>query len=662
MTSIESQPPPQCGKLVALEGDIDTVATQLRLLPSSQKILVLPSLLDGLPQEANPQQFDPRTLIQDVYKAFAERTEQARAFLLSSTDTQPRLVFMNGGSVSARWTCITKICENMTNGDVRVAELIFNEIIKDGVAGLMKQDEPAVEAADEELDTNDEDVAEEDLREAHEIKDEAPERTEEPSVKAMKVADCLDSKTAELQENVLHEKPVGTDEGPSSGCPEAESEVTNVKDDSSTSVTGDDIVRTVLTLPTRPEHASGNSAFGSRYPDSVSTPFTAATNYTEALSHQADDDHDYDSEYDYNQDLVSPGNDSSCSIPPTPRVVYGEACVVDVQFASPKKTVRNVKSFDRYYPSNWGYADWSPGSTGAIKHSKSAYHLGRPATSSGRMQEDQHYYGFQTLPRTTFLKASKTTIRKSPSISESRASFTSTPKSKIHIYVDRGTDADEIVIEEEPEEQEPSPFEPVFAVVEDLIIHFAHDTPNDIFEHVISGYENGSYPILPPAVEPDSLSIESSSMSENDEEKTIRPTSLLMAETDDDGFHRRHEFDPYADNNYPGGVHQWPLKHERSQRESAGRNLEPPTPSLTPPPTARGITEKFCKFSPMNPNSVIGIQNSLRKLLNLHFPVGESGYTQYCFPVSPETDRLWKPVFRNDDTSSIGNEDRKSVV
>jgi hypothetical protein len=86
--------------------------------------------------------------------------------------------------------------------------------------------------------------------------------------------------------------------------------------------------------------------------------------------------------------------------------------------------------------------------------------------------------------------------------------------------------------------------------------------------------------------------------------------------------------------------------------------LEPPTPSLTPPPTAHGLSEKFCEFSPMNPNSVIGIQNSLRSLLNLHFPAGGNGYTQYYFPVSPETERLWKPVFRNDENASIGNEGR----
>ena len=118
--ALEPQPQQQSGKLVALEGDVDTVLTQLRLLPPSQKILVLPPILESLPQDIEAQSFNARAFIRDVHASFTEWTEIARSFLQSSTTTQPRLVFMNGGSVSARATCITKICENITNGEVRV--------------------------------------------------------------------------------------------------------------------------------------------------------------------------------------------------------------------------------------------------------------------------------------------------------------------------------------------------------------------------------------------------------------------------------------------------------------------------------------------------------------------------------------------------------------
>lgn len=83
--------------------------------------------------------------------------------------------------------------------------------------------------------------------------------------------------------------------------------------------------------------------------------------------------------------------------------------------------------------------------------------------------------------------------------------------------------------------------------------------------------------------------------------------------------------------------------------------VDPPTPTLTPLPT-RGNADRFLDFSPINAGNAISVQNSLRQLLSIHFPAGE--YSQYYYPVAPEAERLWKPVFRNDERSSIGNEDR----
>lgn len=624
---------------MALEGDVDTVATQLRLLPPSQKILVLPSLLDDLPQDINAQSFNARALIRDVYAAFVDRTERARSFLQSSTTTQPRLVFMNGGSVKARTTCITRICENITNGDVREAKIIFNEVVKDGVAGLTRNED----IAEEEVETIEEDDAD-----GEDVED-APERVEDPSFKAMKAADSLDRETAELQEDSAEDNIVGSNEN-STAVPETQAEVPEVREDVITSETRDQIVGTLVTVPREAEVTQGKrSTFGSRYPASPTTPFTSTTDYTAALSQQTDEDTEYDCDDEYAPELASPGHDSFFSVPPTPAVVYGEACVVDLQAVTPKKSTRKVKSFDKLYPKQRP-ADWDSGSPRLIRHSKSAYHLGRPSTSSGRLQAEQDCRKFQTLPRTAFIRASTTTIKKISISDESIRSSVSTPKPRV--FIDRGTDAGDMVIEEEPEES--APFEPVFPVVEDLVIHFSYDDPCDIFEYVISAYKNGSYPTLP-SPETESSSVPASPSSTTAKKATTRPISHLTAETDDDGYHRRHEFDPYAANNYSGGVNQWPLKHSK---ENSGQNLQPPSPSPTPPPSARGVPNKFCEFSPMKPNSVIGIQNSLRSLLNLHFPAGENGYTQYSFPVAPEMERLWKPVFRNDENSSIGSDGR----
>ena len=143
------------GKLIALEGDADTIATQLRLLPPSQKILVLPSVLEKLSEDCDEKTFNAQTFVREVHTAFTDRTESARTFLQLSTSTQPRLVFMNGGSVAARTACISRICENVTNGDIVQAEAIYNEIVKDGVSGLMKLEENIV--AEENI-INEEDV------------------------------------------------------------------------------------------------------------------------------------------------------------------------------------------------------------------------------------------------------------------------------------------------------------------------------------------------------------------------------------------------------------------------------------------------------------------------------------------------------------------------
>ena len=641
--SFHSQPRAQSGRLVALEGDVDTIATQLRILPPSQKILLLPSLIDQLPHDVDAQAFTARTFIRNTHTAFVERTERARSFLQSSTTTQPRIVFINGGSVAARTACISKICENITNGDVKEADIIFNDIVKDGVAGLMRDDPIEEEQVgideEEEVDDVERDAAQE-----------TPEMVEDPSSKAMKAAETLDRETAELQEDQVDDHALVSNELSTHEVYEAQDEDFKAKEEVFTSEEGDDIVRTAVTVPGKAGHTQKmRSTFGFGRPTSPTAPFVSTTNYKTSLPQQPEDDDDYDSDDESTPDLTSPGDDTLHSIPTTPAVVYGEACVVSLQ-TTPRKTTRKVKSLDRFYPSGAGYADWDSGSRSLLKHARSAYHLGRPGTSSGRIQGD-YYDGFKTLPRTSFVRASTTTIKKASFSSSSSLSSVSTPK--VRVYVDRGNDAEDVPVEDVVEE-EAAPFEPVFPVVEDLVIHFTHDHPSDIFEHVLSEYKNGNYPIFP-SLEPDS-SPPASPSNTNEEHQSIRPTSHLTTETDDEGFHRRHEIDPYATNNYPGGVNQWRMKD--AEEQNSARDLKPPTPSLTPPPTARSSPEKFFEFSPMNPNSVIGIQNSLRSLFNLHFPAGKDGYTQYYYPVSPETERLWKPVFRNDETSSIGNEGR----
>src|SRR4051794_22458391 len=88
----------QSGKMIALEGDTNVISTQLRLLPPSHKILILPNLLELLTPESENDVFDARAFIRDLQAAVTQRTETARSFLQRSTPTQPRLVFAVHGS------------------------------------------------------------------------------------------------------------------------------------------------------------------------------------------------------------------------------------------------------------------------------------------------------------------------------------------------------------------------------------------------------------------------------------------------------------------------------------------------------------------------------------------------------------------------------------
>ncbi|KAE8449241.1 hypothetical protein EG329_008408 [Mollisiaceae sp. DMI_Dod_QoI] len=646
--------PEQPGKLVALEGDTETVETQLKLLPPSQTILILPALQDSLSKDLDKDVFNARAFIHSVHTGFTERNETARAFLRPSTSKQPRLVFIAGGSVSARATCIAKISENTTNGDIIEAETIFNEIVKDGVAGLMKQDV---------MNGEDKAKAGED-GEGGKVEN----GIEDPSTRAMKAADSLDRATERLEQ----EDPTGDVAAPGlegtvdshamgdshSLLDGAVSEKrTEVADSTSlsgearpTGQKGDDIVSTVVTVPNQSRRFTieeKRTTFGPRYSISTSAPASVlgAIQSTEKI----EEDEGYD-----DPDFTSPGDESMISVPPTPTVVYEEAYLVDVQSGSPTKAVKRAQSVPRFYRSNSDILEPSS-SPKPLKHTTSDYNLRRPP---GR-----RFNSYPTLPRTTFVKASQTTIRKSPTLRTStRSNSSSSQDAPPRVYVDRGEDALHI-----SEEQLVEPFTPVFPIIEDMIIHLIDDTSNKILESVIRSYKNGSYPVIPTTAVSSSSDFEQKvstspvAVVNGQQVEAVRPESYLTAETDDIGYERRHEYDPYADEDrYPPDIkRQWPSMPKTMQLDSIDSSVGPPTPTFTRPPSQdNGVTEKFIDFTPTNPNNAINVQNSFRQLLSLHFPAGENGYSQYDYPIATEVDRLWKPVFRNDQNTSFGNDSR----
>ncbi|KAH6717936.1 hypothetical protein BKA61DRAFT_294652 [Leptodontidium sp. MPI-SDFR-AT-0119] len=674
----------QSGKVIALEGDTNVISTQLRLLPPSQKFLILPSLLAHLAPDSEKDAFDARAFIRDLQTAITQRTETARSFLQSSTPTQPRLVFAVHGSVSARTTCITKICQNITNGDIGEAESVFNELVKDGIAALAEPEKVVEEAGDQaESDTDGGDEDDKGQEEAIDVSGEIPQDAVDSQKRDTANSTHGGSTVERMPAVPISPKSRVMDlvrgmEQPKKAGGRYDSKIPISKFASSTSQPNDQIVRTVLTVPNRKTIlVEKRTTFGSNQGASH------LNRRTGVLSHQVEEDTDTDDDV-YDPNIVSPGQDSVLSVPQTPGgVEYGEACLVDVPSSSPKKSVKRAKSAGKLYSSNARFQYFSSHAH-HLKQTKSHYHLrDRPPPSAARNESEQDSSRFPTLPRTTFVKASETTIGKSPTSSRSsRSSNSSTSSTKTTnraVYVERGTDALQTPIEESND----VPFVPVFELVEDLVIHFTDDQPNEIFESVVRSYKNGNYPIIPPTPDiptsskspssPSSLVIQeeheppisprSISSMQLEVGPEVRPTSYLAAETDDKRYQRR-SFDPYSDESYPPDIRrQWPPTGHMRIAESTVESFKPPTaPTEDVPPLPTEAEEssmenRFVDFSPVNPGSAISVQNSFRELLSILFPVSEN-YTQYLYPVAPEANRLWKPVFRNEEGGSIGIEGR----
>ncbi|KAM0275001.1 hypothetical protein ACHAQH_007649 [Verticillium albo-atrum] len=105
----------------------------------------------------------------------AARNDVAFSFLRDSTPDNKRLVFMNGSTPGVQAICIKAIAEHETDGNIAQAELLFNNIVKYGLAGL------------------DNDYTSNRGEERHNRQE------EDPITRAMRAADSLDRLTADLQ-------------------------------------------------------------------------------------------------------------------------------------------------------------------------------------------------------------------------------------------------------------------------------------------------------------------------------------------------------------------------------------------------------------------------------------------------------------------------------
>ncbi|KAF4468451.1 gastric mucin [Fusarium albosuccineum] len=636
------------GNVVAFEGHVDTISTQLRLLPTSPQFLILPSIQSYLSNEDVGDVFDARTYVKRIHKAVVTRHEAAQAFLQGSTANSKRLVFMNGGSPGAQALCIKTIMEQETNGDYNRAESIFNQLVKDGVAGL---ENPARDWR---------------RRSTFEYfgEQEFGMELEDPITRAMRAADALDRQTASLQPT--NELDLTTAARPRSnslplygyadnfgdaapffvfGAHDKE-EVGSVFDDDDDEVYSPRASIFAVTHYDKPADPI-YPGFANLQPPSPKTTFPRSPSCIgESYGHMTIPS-------PLGPEVFTPRSDGF-SIRSTDNVVYGEASLLDMRLSGRRATLTRVKSLDRIYPTTPKYRDLCvpPGSTELARESDRDLEQATPSearrhscmviTSAKDCRPSRLSY--IDGPRTIVVRSNRPTVKVAPVPSEKKR------KPARASYVDRGTDAELI-----PEPAEP--FKPVLPFLEDLVVHFKDEVPDALLDSAMRGFRTGNYPIVVYSASTSEVDEASASVPGTPESQSVRDLDCVDEDYEDPTVVPRSsytdEYDPFA---YvqPTWPQTKPLRNVPKLRVE-----RPPTPAQTPPPPTSELDNKFHEFKINSQQTAVAIQNSLRSILKDHFPPKTQGYRQFQFPLLPELEGLWRPIFREVDTDGTRDTSRR---
>ncbi|KAH8820436.1 hypothetical protein F5884DRAFT_49259 [Xylogone sp. PMI_703] len=636
-----------CGQIVAFEGDVDTIATQLQLIPFSSKILIIPSLESSLPRPKPSTLFDPHAYIHDVHTVLTARIEKARSFLKLSTPTQPRLVFLNGGTICARATCVRAICDNATDGDVREAERQFNEAVKDGLDGLLRSRPRPREEKEAEEEKGQEDEEEEQQQQRHQqLQPDTSNTTndaEETVTAAVAVAApsipapeppavrMMRSITPEIQTRGLAFQEFGHPSRLSADL---------MVEDRPESVLEDEPPSWGALTPKEnlTSRMEKRTTFGGQIP----SPVARRLRDTEE-EEQSGDESDLD-------DFTSPLNSALV----TEDVVFGEAYIVDVPSKYLRASSKRTKSAETIDVTITKPPDGTFGPGSPESGASDSPIVMRPFTADGRLQRKPSLPLFQ-LPKTTYDGSPATANEKTllPSADVEPPEKESRPLGR------RGTFSEDSAIDvtagSSGKPHGSFAFEPVFPLLEDLVIQFKDGSSDDILESVIASYKDGSYPIIP---QRRTILVPSptSAVFSGYESGLPMFASGITVEVDEVRSHKSQGSNSHLSDggDYPSEMHhRWPSQDEFGRSSTEGRGFGGLTAqTITPPSTANGISQKFCDFTYTNSSNAVHIQDSLRAVLDSYFPTNETGYSQGFSLIATGTDRLWKPVFGSIDDST----------
>ncbi|KAI0850192.1 hypothetical protein F5Y00DRAFT_268644 [Daldinia vernicosa] len=632
------------GSLIAFEGPQDAISTQLRLLPSSPNILIIPPLQQFMKEKDPDTPFHAQSHILAVHNACSDRAEVARSFLQNSTPRNKRLVFMNGGTASAQMECVSDISKHLTGGDFAKAERIFNRLVRNGASGLQSRYTTNVDLETSQI-----------IPARPQPTDQDGEIASDPASEAMRAADALDLQTASLQ-------------------PNNEIDLTNATRSRSTSVPTYRVVDDFQNAT--PFYVFGARKWQGRNTRNSDPPQTPHRSHTatdsrrttqralEPAGPQTDE---------LNNQSRSPGSPQSFkleSIPNTPSIC--EAFAVQVRPSATTTSCKKIKPVDRICSSAIRNQD--------ILRSFPEPPRSRPQSldvSPGVRQDKLALRSkFTTeIPRPTFSTPNRSIVRRNPPSPLRIQKVPLRPATYVdrgtnprnNSYVDRGTATDpepasgisksdtrgSIFLDiETPAEADPhETYEPILPMVENLVIFFKSEKNDPRLEATIQSFREGRYPISrsPPEPEAERTSLQSSPSSQRDPEPTSpddeRHSRAQHAEVAAAYRMDSDDYDPFAYGKYPKPSRAWHFKPDSNNHRPSST---PPTPAQTPPPAVSKPEKRFHDFATTGCRTAVCVQNSLRSILNIYFPPAEddAGYHQFNFPLLPELSSLWKPVFR----------------
>ncbi|KAI0602261.1 hypothetical protein F4775DRAFT_536267 [Biscogniauxia sp. FL1348] len=646
------------GCLVAFEGPEETTLTQLRLLPSSSKILIIPSHRYFMKQNTTEFPFDPRSYILKVHEACDARMQVAHSYLRNGTPDNKRLAFMHGGTASARLDCINVIGAHIKNEDVAEAEKIFNELVREGVGGLKRKRRDAKCPWSKQTNFFGET--------AGGLND---EMLQDPVSRAMRAADALDRKTASLQ--TCNETDLTIKSRPRSTSVPALRSIVDFQWTTSLFSFGDpEDCQSQATQSTKEkmiENWRESAALDNPHTTSV-FPSSGGKAYSKPPFSPL------------SLHLASPQSTSFSSTPNTPTVI-GEAQIIDVRWSHKRTNSLGHPGASNFYKQD---ISLSTSALPKIEDTRNQYnnttHDTSPPDSS---QEERHALRsrfFSEVPRRAFAKPNRTTTRRSPpsplkldsNTSRQPVSYVGQGTGSRDTYVSRGTFTDRIPscqdkcivrdevfldLEDDVELGNDTPFQPVLPMVEDFVLHLKNDEdPQPQLDGIIKALREGCDPESTsplsgefkehkpkgpqPSKEPTSIST-SHHISASHLEARKAAAPLYQSEPD--------EYDPFAS-------HGDYLQLQPTASHSGSKSISslgpivigssPPTPAQTPPPADKPSRKTFHKLNITDFKTAICIQNSLRSILGAYFSPEDVGYRQFNARPLPELGSLWEPVFR----------------